>query len=102
MFWQEVGSSLAGKASPYGIISGLFCFTSNVGVIATRRRTVVKTFLSMCNGDHVRTSCKSMSYECTHCKPALDVVKIPNIEFNHTIFDKNYKSFVRAIKLSKS
>lgn len=56
----------------------------------------------LCNQSHKSSECKSSSLECTNCKHAAEVLKIPNIEYNHTVFDKNCKSYKRALELVKS
>lgn len=56
----------------------------------------------LCNGEHRSNACSSSSVECTNCRHAAEVLKIPNIEYNHTVFDKNCKSYSRALELVKS
>lgn len=49
----------------------------------------------MCNQNHSSKECRASSHECTNCKYAHEVLKIPNITYNHTALDKNCTSFKR-------
>lgn len=48
-----------------------------------------KDICPLCNKNHKSNECNSTTHECTNCKFAHDVLKIPNIQFNHTVFDKD-------------
>lgn len=53
------------------------------------------------NGKHKSSDYKASSHECTNYKYAHDVLKVSNLDFAHTVFDKECKSFLRALELAK-
>lgn len=62
-----------------------------------------KSICPLCNENHSSNSeCPVDKIECTNCKYASEVIKVPNITFNHTVFDKNCKSYLRALEQAKS
>lgn len=56
----------------------------------------------LCNQSHKSEDCKSTVKECTNCKYAHEVLKIPNIEFGHTVFDRDCVCYQRAHERAKS
>ena len=56
----------------------------------------------LCNKNHSSENCTSEVFECTNCKYAHDVLKINDIEINHTVFDKSCISYQRAIERVKN
>lgn len=55
----------------------------------------------LCSEHHSKSECKSNKQVCTNCKHAHDVLKVPNITFEHTVFDKNCLSYKRAVDQCK-
>lgn len=56
----------------------------------------------MCSGNHKSTECVAQSHQCANCKYACEVLKVPNIDFKHTVFDKNCISYRNAQEKAKS
>lgn len=56
----------------------------------------------LCSQDHKSNECKSTSQECTNCKFAAEVLKIPNVDFNHTVFDRNCVCYIKAQEKTKA
>lgn len=77
-----------------GVLRCYKCWKYGHRAIHCRHETVV---CPLCNKNHKGEECSSDSFECTNCKYAHDVLKIKNIEFKHTVFDKNCASYHRAI-----
>lgn len=55
-----------------------------------------------CNKNHKSEMCTSIEKECTNCKHAHDVLKIPNIDYKHSVFDKKCICYQRAQERVKS
>lgn len=56
----------------------------------------------MCNKNHKKEECNSNAYECTNCKYAIEVLKIPNITCDHHVFDIKCHSLQRQIETVKN
>lgn len=55
-----------------------------------------------CNKNHKSEDCNSTVKECTNCKHAQEVLKIPNIDYKHSVFDKNCICYMRAVEKAKA
>lgn len=51
-----------------------------------------------CNINHKSDECKANHLECTNCRHASDVLKIPGIKYDHHVFDSNCPCYQRQIK----
>lgn len=51
-----------------------------------------------CNLNHKMEECTSNKSECTNCKYANDVLKIPGIKYDHHVFDSKCPCYQRQIK----
>lgn len=56
----------------------------------------------LCNKNHRSSDCSASVHECTNCKYASEVLKIPGVDFKHTVFDKNCISYKKAQENVKS
>lgn len=52
----------------------------------------------LCNENHGSAECTSQTFQCTNCKYAHEVLKLTNVDYNHTVFDKNCSSYKRAVE----
>ena len=56
----------------------------------------------LCSGNHKSDECRSNTVECNNCKYAHNVLKIQEIQYNHTVFDKKCVCYERALDKSKA
>ena len=54
-----------------------------------------KDICPKCTGDHKSNECQSKEVICVNCKYALETLKIPNIDFHHTAFDRKCEAYKR-------
>lgn len=55
-----------------------------------------------CTGEHKSEECRSEIKICGNCKHAAEILKIPNIEYNHTALDKNCAAYKRIFEQQQS
>lgn len=48
-----------------------------------------------CSENHKLQDCKSETQICANCKHAKEVLKIPNIEYNHMAFNRECEAYKR-------
>lgn len=77
----------------WGVIRCYKCWRYGHKAIHCRQQNIV---CPLCNGKHKSDECKSDSLECTNCKYAHEVLKIPDIEYRHSVFNKECICFKRA------
>lgn len=51
-----------------------------------------------CTGEHQLKECKSQDTVCANCKYAKEVLKVPNINYNHPAYDKNCEAYKRIYR----
>lgn len=56
----------------------------------------------LCNKNHKSSECNSEVLECTNCKHLSEALNVPNVAFNHSVFDKDCVCFKKAQEISKS
>lgn len=54
-----------------------------------------KEICPKCAGDHRSNRCESDEEICINCKYASETLKIPNIDYNHTAFNRNCEAYKR-------
>lgn len=55
----------------------------------------------LCAGEHQISQCTSEKKKCVNCHYAAEILKIPNIDYEHTVLDKNCPAYIRALKTVK-
>lgn len=53
---------------------------------------------SRCTGEHISKDCESSVLKCSNCKHATEVLKVPNIDSNHSALDKSCAVYKRIIQ----
>lgn len=56
----------------------------------------------VCSQNHKSEDCKSNVKECINCKHASEVLKIPNIDYKHSVFDRNCICYIRAVEKARA
>lgn len=57
-----------------------------------------KNICPKCAGEHKSDECRSKEKICINCKHAAEVLKVPNVEYNHTAYDRNCEAYKRVYK----
>ncbi|KAJ8979707.1 hypothetical protein NQ317_000992 [Molorchus minor] len=52
-----------------------------------------KDICPKCTGEHKSNECQSNEIICINCKHASEILKVPNIEYNHTAFNRNCEAY---------
>ncbi|CAH1967305.1 unnamed protein product [Acanthoscelides obtectus] len=55
----------------------------------------------LCAGNHKADQCTSSNKRCSNCEYISNVLKIKNIEYNHTVFDRNCTSYLRQVEKTR-
>lgn len=74
------------------------CFKCyRLGHLAKECKSEVKV-CPKCTEDHTADECQSQQVICTNCKYASLVLKVPNVDYNHTAYDKNCAAYRRIYR----
>lgn len=86
----------------YEFVSVLRCFKCcKYGHVANECRQESCT-CPQCGGSHKGGECTSLTKCCSNCKHMATVLKIPNILYDHAVFDRNCTSYRKQLEKSKS
>lgn len=55
-----------------------------------------KDICPKCSGDHASEECRTADRVCVNCKHASEVLRIPNVAFNHAAFERNCEAYKRV------
>ena len=57
-----------------------------------------ETVCPKCTGNHKIDMCQSQQTICINCKYAVEVLKVPNVDYNHFAYDKNCEAYKRIYR----
>lgn len=57
-----------------------------------------KNICPKCTGDHMAKQCQSQETKCSNCIYATEVLKLPNVDYNHEAYDRNCEAYKRIYK----
>lgn len=85
----------------YEFVSVLRCFKCwRYGHMANQCKQDQVT-CPLCSGGHTADQCTSKNKCCSNCKYVSNVLKIKNVDINHTVFDRHCASYRRQLERTK-